>query len=348
VRIAPHGKTTMSPELIRRQLEAGAWGMTAATAWQARSMVDFGARRVIIANECIDPVGLRAVAALLASRPDVEIMCFVDSVETVQQMAAVLSELPAARPIPVLVEMGFEGGRCGARGVAEALDVGQAVAVTESLILTGVGGFEGAIGHARDDDTIAAVEAFLRDIRDVAQRLAAAGRFSPDRDVVVSAGGSAYFDAVQQVLGADRQSYGTPVEIVLRSGCYLVHDNVRYAYSSPPGVGLEAALEVWSRVLSVPEPGLAILDAGRRDVSYDADLPVIIGVVRDGAVVEPPGDLVVRQLNDQHAFVSGTGLAVGDVVVLGISHPCTTFDKWRAIPVVDDAYKVLSVAHTAF
>ncbi|WP_338069602.1 alanine racemase, partial [Phytoactinopolyspora endophytica] len=129
VRIAPHGKTTMSPELIRRQLDHGAWGMTAATAWQARTMVAFGARRVIIANECIDPAGLAGLVDLLRARADVELLAYVDSVETVEAMSTALRDA-ATRPFPVLVEMGVAGGRAGARSIETALEVGRAVAAS--------------------------------------------------------------------------------------------------------------------------------------------------------------------------------------------------------------------------
>lgn len=347
VELAPHGKTTMSPELINRQLDAGAWGMTAATAWQAQAMVEFGARRVIIANECLDPVGLRAVAEL-SNRSGVEIACFVDSIDAVRQMEAVLETMPSAPRIPVLVELGFMGGRCGARGVPAAVRVGEVIADSKNLALIGVAGYEGAIANSRDAHTMTAVEKFLEEIGDVAGELAARGVFDSQHAIVLSAGGSAYFDTVQRILRARRNSYSGPVEIVLRSGCYLVHDHGRYAAVSPPEIGLEAALHVWSRVVSVPEPGLAILDAGRRDLSFDAGMPVPTSVRRGGELVGAPPDLLVQQLNDQHAYVAGNDLAVGDVVALGISHPCTTFDKWRAIPIVDDDHRVLSVARTAF
>jgi D-serine deaminase-like pyridoxal phosphate-dependent protein len=61
--------------------------------------------------------------------------------------------------------------------------------------------------------------------------------------------------------------------------------------------------------------------------------------------------MVVTRLDDQHAYISvppGADLAPGDLLCLGISHPCTTFDKWRAIPVVDDENRVTDVVHTFF
>ena len=96
-----------------------------------------------------------------------------------------------------------------------------------------------------------------------------------------------------------------------------------------------------------PEPGLALLDGGRRDVSFDDGLPLaqwIVGRAEDEAVLAGSR---VSALNDQHLFLrladdavaSGAAarLRVGDVVRLGLSHPCTVLDKWRMIPVVADA-----------
>ena len=110
-------------------------------------------------------------------------------------------------------------------------------------------------------------------------------------------------------------------------------------------------------MLSRPEPGLVVLDAGKRDLPFDLDLPVPLAAVRRGRVpggtaeAVPLGKATVTRLNDQHAYVDvepASELAVGDVVRLGLSHPCTAFDKWRAIPVVDDAGIVVDVLRTYF
>ncbi|NED94987.1 amino acid deaminase [Phytoactinopolyspora alkaliphila] len=366
VELAPHGKTTMSPDLIRRQLVHGAWGMTAATAWQARAMLEFGARRVLIANECLDPVGLRWLAERVRDDPGAEVLAFADSVAAVESMRAVLHGIPSAPPVPVLVEVGVDGGRAGARGVSAAVDVGRAVAAAPELSLAGVAGFEGVIGSSREPQVIDAVQGFLHGIRQTAERLMVAGAFREDHPVVLSAGGSAYFDQVVEVFTAERSRYRREVEVVLRSGCYLTHDHGVYQEASPLRTGgetdLRPAMEVWSRVLSTPEPGLAIIDAGKRDISTDGRMPTVLGRRRDGRYQEWVAEgetgsaghgVVVDHFNDQHGFVhvkdgADDVLRVGDVVRLGISHPCTTFDKWRVIPVVDDDYLVIGAVRTIF
>lgn len=360
VAIAPHGKTTMSPELIRMQLSHGAWGMTAATAWQARMMLDAGARQVLIANECLDPVGLRWIAQQVREHPDIEVLCFADSVAAVHRMRSVLREVGgAARAMPVLVEVGVAGGRAGARDVTTAVEVGRAVAAAPELELAGVGGFEGVIGGRRVPEVVEPVRRFLSTIRRVGEDLMAAEAFRPGRPVILSAGGSAFFDQVVEVFTANRDAYPRPVEVVIRSGCYVTHDHGAYQAASPfardGDRDFRPAFEVWSRVISTPEPGLAIIDAGKRDISTDGQLPVVLARLRDGDTATVTVDGVnVDRFNDQHGYLTFTAdstdgvLRVGDLVALGISHPCTTFDKWRVIPVVDDDYAVTSAVRTCF
>src|SRR4051812_40395844 len=316
--LAPHGKTTMAPALIRRQLEAGAWGMTAATVAQLAVMREAGARRVILANEL---GGAPEIAWFEREREGIEAYCLVDSVEGVRALAA-----GATRPLRVLIELG--GPRAGCRTQAQALAVADAVA--PPLVLAGVEGFEGTLPEE-------AVDPFVDRMRELAEALDARGAFAGVDEIVATAGGSAFFDHVAARLRFDGLS--RPVRVVLRSGCYLTHDDGIYAESSPLA-GLRAALELWARVLSCPEPGLAIAGFGKRDAPYDLGLPVVRS--HQGVAVEA--------LNDQHAYLRDPNgvLAVGDTVVCGISHPCTAFDKWPLIGVVDDDDIVIGAIRTQF
>ena len=153
--------------------------------------------------------------------------------------------------------------------------------------------------------------------------------------------------------------------VILRSGAYVTHDHGYYGTVSPAHrpASLEAAdapvlrpaLELWAQVLSRPEPGLALLGAGRRDAGFDKGLPVPLRAVRRGVASEVSVLREVRgevtELNDQHAYLrldEGTALAPGDLVCLGISHPCTTLDKWRVIPVVSEDDRVTDTVHAFF
>jgi D-serine deaminase-like pyridoxal phosphate-dependent protein len=344
VRLAPHGKTTMAPQLFARQVEAGAWAITAATISQVQVYRSFGLSRILIANELTDPAGIGWLAAELSSDPDWECFAYVDSVAGVGLLDAALAAGGADRALRVLVELGFPGGRTGCRTVAEALAVAAAVEQASVLELAGAAGYEGGLGHDAEPETLAAVAEYCVRLRELGQALA-----SVVAEAVISAGGSAYFDVVARELA------GTDAAVVLRSGCYLTHDHGEYARIGPGerrgGPALIPAIELWAPVLSAPEPGLALACAGRRDVAFDQGMPIPLRISRADGRTEPAGDLSVTKLDDQHAYLavpSGMTLAPGDLIGCGISHPCTTLDKWRVIPVVDDDYQVIDAVHTFF
>jgi len=352
--IAPHGKTTMSPEIVARQFVHGSWAITAATASQARIFRRFGAPRVLIASEVVEPTSLRWIATQLQD-PKFEVLSLVDSPEAVVAMDAVLAPLlRRGRRMRVLLELGVPDGRTGCRNDAQVDASIAALSHASSLQLAGIEAFEGVLGD--DEDGISEVQRLLKWIVRTAQRLDADSRFVGAGEIILTAGGSAFPDRVATALSQGWTS-SMPRRIVLRSGCYVTHDHGLYERATPfgrrlPTAPLQPALEVLGAVISRPEPGLALVNFGKRDVAYDIEMPVALGVRRrNGTVVKPVDRLTVTDLNDQHGFVkmvAGATLEVGDVLIAGISHPCTAFDKWRAIPVVDDDYLVTSVVTTYF
>jgi D-serine deaminase-like pyridoxal phosphate-dependent protein len=347
VSLAPHGKTTMAPALWLEQLDAGAWAITVANEPQLRVARGVGVPRVVLANLLLRPAGLAWLASEMAADPGFEFLCWVDSVDAVRLMDAALVAAGARRPVPVLVEVGSPGARTGARTPTDALDVAEAVLAAPSLALAGVAGYEGVVAHGAHPDAVALVDGFLEQMMGLHRQLL--DRYEV-AEPVLSAGGSAYFDRVVAVLGGavDDRPGGRPTRVVVRSGAYVTHDDGAYRRSTPSvrdsGPQFRPALHVWGRVISTPEPGIAYLDAGKRDLPYDEGLPEVQLLRRrepDGSVSSTPlsGHQIVNT-NDQHAHVRvpvGSPLVVGDVVRLGISHPCTLFDKWSLIPVLDDA-----------
>ncbi|OIV39099.1 amino acid deaminase [Mangrovactinospora gilvigrisea] len=333
--LAPHGKTTMAPRLWQRQLDAGAWGITVANLPQLRVARAFRTSRVMLANTLLDPAGLAWLAEQLDGDPEFAFASWVDSVRSVELMDAALRAAGARRPVDVIVELGGAGGRTGARDGATALAVAEAVRAAGTLRLAGVGGYEGALAHDAGAAGLAAVDGYLRAIAALHGRLEA--RYEVDAPIV-TAGGSAYFDQVAEVLGPLARA---GARVVLRSGAYLVHDDGFYRGISPlvrgggaAGERFRAAMHGWARVVSRPEDALALLDGGKRDFPYDEGLPEP-QLVRGGGRLDGAS---VSAVNDQHAFLrDAPGVREGDLVRLGLSHPCTAFDKWTLIPVVDDA-----------
>lgn len=358
--LAPHGKTTMSPELLAMQLAAGAWGLTFASVWQARLGVAVGARRILIANQVLQAADLAGLDALLAAHADLRVWFLVDSRDQLQAIEAWAARNAPNRRFDVLLELGVAGQRTGCRTHDEALRLARALAVSPAVRLCGIECYEGLVATCDSAHDAAAVTDLVRRAMRLARDcdeavLWAAG----EANVLLSAGGSAVFDLVLPLLKL--QGLSRPVQGILRSGCYLTHDHGNYQrfvrlVTEREGLAdtLQPALTVWALVQSVPEPGLALLNAGRRDVSFDIDLPRPVRWARAGErqAQAAPASWRVSALNDQHAYLRFDGSdvvpAVGDRVELGISHPCTTFDKWRWMAVVEDDGAVSGAIHTCF
>ncbi len=342
LRFAPHGKTAMSPVLTQRQLDAGAWGITAATANQVLDFRRFGVRRILLANELLDPKVLRWVAAELDADPGFDFLFYVDSHEGVA-VASQAVERDGGRPLRVMVERGVPGGRTGCRTHGQVLEVAREVVRAPGLELAGVAGYEGPLSDAEG------VRGFLQELlSDAAALVSEHGMERP----VLSVGGSAWFDVVAEVVGGRED-----VLPVLRSGAYVAHDDGLYRRTTPynrmpeGGDALSGALELWAQVTSTPEEGLAIAAMGRREANYDQGFPIPRVLRRSDGTVVPADGVEVTDLNDHHAYLRlPEGLAVrpGDLLSFGISHPCTAFDRWQVIPVVDDEYRVVEMVATYF
>jgi len=360
VLLCPHAKTAMSPALFGRQLAAGCWGLTVATCSQLQVVRRHGVPRVFYANQLVGAPDIGYACGELRRDPGFEFYCLVDSASGVRLLADRVAHADPGRPLNVLVEGGLPGGRCGVRDVGTAVEVAEAVrAAGPHLALAGVEGFEGLVQYREPSRREADVREFLGFLAGIAETLDGRGLFQAGQ-VLLSAGGSAFYDLVIGQLKAVR--LGSPHHVVVRSGCYLTQDWGAYASlladlhqrtgSADPA--LEPALEVWAQVLSVPEPGLVILSAGRRDFGQDAGNPVALTRVRRGSAERWPlrgSGWQMTAVSDQHAHMTvppGHGAEVGDLIALGPSHPCTTFDKWRVVHLVDDDYNIVESIPTYF
>jgi D-serine dehydratase len=353
---SPHGKTTMCPQLYQRQLDSGAWGITVASAQQALVGVKFGLRRILIANQLVGRSNIRSIAAAMNGDPGLELYCILDSVEGVQHLAGHWKDAAATRPIRVLLEGGREGWRTGVRSLAEGREVLRAIRREPGVLE--FCGFEGYEGIARLEEGALVKEYLLGLIRDV--DVLARDLPPPESPYIFTVGGTSFLDYQHEVLPSLKGRY----RVIVRSGCYVTHDHGNYVAhvkrTHARGMGDEAwpplrqALELWSLVQSVRDGKTAILTFGRRDCPHDGDFPLPLYVVRPGQArkdARPLEGARIAKLNDQHAFMTippGVELHVGDRVACGIIHPCTAFDKWAVIPLVDDAYRVMDLYCTCF
>ena len=343
--ISPHVKTTMSPQLARRQMDHGAWAITVANYSQANIFLDFGFRRIIIANEIVDLSAIRQIATEHA-KSGVEIFFYIDSSSGLERIEKALEGLDEAR-LHLFIEIGRMDGRGGIRILDQVEALVREAAKDPRLSIRGVAGFEGIILlEDRSPEEIGKVRDFCKTIVEAAKIVRP---YVSESEMILTAGGSSYFDIVAE----EFRKFGQDVRIVLRSGGYISHDHGGYESTYPfsteePSKRFLPAIELWAQVLSQPEPHLAILNFGKRDAGNDSGNPNPIKRY-NGAMDSIVG--VIDHLNDQHGYLKfddNQEILVGDLVGMGISHPCTTFDKWRLIPVVNDDYDVIDLIHTFF
>ena len=370
VSLAPHGKSSMCPQLFRDQIElGGAWGITAATVQQCAVVAASGAPNIIIANEVVGRANIEQLVGIKRAYPTIAMYHLVDSVATVEQL--VTHGRPALAPgmrFQVLLEAGYVGGRTGVRTMEAATAVLEAVrAHPESLELAGLECYEGTINLADPAETIRAVDRLLEFTLDVLTLARASGTLTGRREVLLTAGGSSYFDRVAAMFTPLR--HGPDVRVVLRGGSYLTYDHGFYTRKMRdlerrggivgrwgpvnPVTALKAALELWALVQALPDAGTAIMTMGVRDLPFDLDYPVPLRQYREGRLlreVAGAGHAVVNS-NDQHCYMrypADADIRVGDLFAFGISHPCTAFDKWDVLYRVDEAFNVIGALKTFF
>jgi D-serine dehydratase len=353
LKLAPHGKTTIAPRLFKRQLEAGAWGITLATAHQTQVAYTHGVRRVLMANQLVGKENMAVVARLLQD-PEFEYYCLVDSEVLVEQLGTYFSA--RGMRLNVLLELGVAGGRTGVRDDAQLQAVlASLTRWSDSIALSGVEVYEGVL------DAEASIRAYLQHAVAITQRLAATGTFQR-APILLSGAGSAWYDVVAEIFSA--ADFGNTVEIVLRPGCYITHDIGAYRDAQAKilernpiarhmSSGLLPALQVWAYVQSLPEAERAIIAMGKRDAAFDAGFPAPALHFRPGDATPKVAmaHWAVTKMMDQHAYLqiaASDDLRVGDMIGFDISHPCLTFDKWRTLPILDSGFQVVDIIQTFF
>lgn len=360
--LAPHAKTPMCPEIAVDLIDAGAWGATAADLHQARELLEAGIGRVLIANQIGGAASARRLRSLVDAYPDAAVSCFADSRDAATALANAF-EGAGIDALSVLIEVGH--GRTGARTAHEALALVDVLTAQRSITIAGIGTYEGAVTGATPGELDANMQALFSLVTESFARLRA---IYPGAPLIISAGGSVHFDRVLTALGPVSRADGNAA-LLLRSGAIFFADHGVYqrGFAAIDERGLLTsgdrpfsarstfvpAMRVWAEVISVPEPDLAIVGMGMRDVSFDQDLPVGLALWRDGAVLDCGfrDHAKVVKLNDQHAFVRLAGGAkpkIGDVVEFGISHPCTCFDRWRRFYGTDSDGRIDRLFRTFF
>ena len=337
--LAPHVKTTMSPQLAQMQVAAGARALTVANFWQGRIFLKHGFKNLIIANEVLDPTAIAEIAKINKQK-QAEIIFYVDSILALE---IIQKHTPSEGEQNLFIEIGTENGRGGVRELSLVEQLAQRIKADQRLNLIGVTGFEGAVPDA------ARGRRGEKKISKFCQKIVAAAElaypYKSDQPFVISAGGSAYFDIVARELN----KFEKPRRLLLRSGGYITHDHKYYEEIYPFALSdrsFQPAIEVWAQVISKPEKDFGVLNLGKRDIGNDLHNPIPIKSY-DGQVKS--FSAVIEKLNDQHGYLRGKQeFSLAQLIGLGISHPCTTFDKWGLIPLVNDDYDLIDCLQTFF
>lgn len=355
VLVAPHAKTPMIPEILTSLVAKGAWGLTAASTQQLAILLRSGVRRIILAAPPGGAAGCRHLAALIAGEgAEAEIHVFIDSVAGAESLAKAL-EAADAPPVRVLVEAGL--GRSGARTLKEVSAVRDAILrAPEKLVLSGVASYEAAAVKSPETEEADLKAAFA--LLAGAVDLVAPSLPDPS-SMIITAGGTFYFNEVVG-FGRDVAARYPGSQLVLRSGSLFFSDDGAYSRSFDRmasrgleiGRAIRPVLSIWVEILSRPEKGLAIAGFGHREAANDMGLPIVRRAFRDGVPVDLGAALPdVLKLNDHHAFLTGEGvdaLRVGDIIEVGICHPCTTLQRWRLVYGIGDDHRIEHAFATCF
>lgn len=337
--LAPHVKTTMSPQIAQMQVDAGVFALTIANFWQAEIFRNFGFKKLIIANEVLDPTAIAAISELNRSKA-AEIIFYVDSIAGLE---IVKKYTPKDGIQNLFIEIGADNGRGGVRDLDLVTIIAKNISEDSRLKLRGVTGFEGAVPNAAR--TISGEDAVTRFCKKIVAAANNAYQYKSEHEFIISAGGSAYFE----IVASEFNKFDKPKILLLRSGGYVTHDSKYYDDVYPFRDSddlLLPAIEIWSQVISAPEKNFGVLNLGKRDVGCDLHNPIPIAKYSD-KFSKFSGE--IDRLNDQHSFLqSKEEFTISELIGLAISHPCTTFDKWRLIPLVNEDYDVIDCIHTFF
>ena len=355
--LAPHGKTTMCPQIFLQQIRKGAWGITLATPIQAQLAHSFGIKRILLANQLVGLTNMEIIANIQEVDQDFEFYCTVDSVKNVQALGEYFGL--RGQKLRILLEYGPHGGRTGVRNTNQEMSVLNEIRNWPSLKLVGVEFYEGIL------PSIETVRLFVQNIVSRTLHLLKLDAFylAQDEKVILTGSGSAWFDVVADELSVTSTM---PIQVLLRPGCYVSHGvkmyqeiESRLLHNNPvDGNPLTPALTLWAYVQSLPEPNLAIVALGKRDALNDCGFPTVKMHFRPG-IHSKPVDIsnsswTMVKMMDQHSYLEpekndeAVDLAVGDILIFDICHPCTIFDKWKYILVANEEYQVEEIFSTYF
>jgi len=302
--LRPHTKTHKAPQIARMQVDAGAIGVSTATAWEAIVMIDAGVDDILVANEVVGPSRIRALAE--AAR-DGRVTVAVDSAANLDDLSA--AAVAAGSVIGVLVEVDVGMNRGGVRSKEEALDVARHAVSLPGIEWRGAMGYEGHCMLEPDRALRVTKQGkAMTHLFEVVDHLAADGIECE----IVSAGGTGTYDLIA----------AHPRVTELQAGSYVFMD----AFHGSLIPGFDVALTVLATVMG-RHGDRVILDAGRKGVGIDLMLPSPVGIEATTAFVD-----------EEHTGIdvpASSPLRYGDTVELMAGYGPTTVNLYGRYHVIE-------------
>jgi D-serine deaminase-like pyridoxal phosphate-dependent protein len=306
--IRPHYKAHKNPDIARRQVAAGAGGLSMATVWEAVVLAAAGFDDLFVVNTVAHPAKLRVLAELAREH---RILVAVDEADNAAALSAAAAQAGSTLGIMIEVDTGMD--RCGVDSAADCLTLARQVTGLPGLRLDGITGYEGHCSLTPDNDLRhdrqrEAMAFFI----DVAEMLEADGIACPIR----SAGGIATWNWTAAFPGITE----------IQAGTYVVMDNF-HGVMVPD---FEHSLTIQATVIS-RQSGKVIVDAGNKSVADPADVTII------------GHDLAVFRFDEEHGIFDAAGgsrLRVGDPVALVPGYSPSTVNWYDAYHVVQDGVVV--------
>ena len=311
-KLRPHFKNHKCVTLAKRQLAAGAIGLTCAKLSEAEILVDHGIDDVLIANQVVGAIKCERLARL-AARARVTVA--VDHIE--QALAISHAATAIGSVVPLLIEVDIGMGRCGVLPGQPALDLARRVAALPGVQFAGLQAYEGHLVNVLDraDRTTRARVAMQQAVE--TRRLIEASGLPVG---CLSGCSSATYDSTGTLEGVDE----------VQAGTYATMDR-QYQRLAPE---FEVALSVLVRVISRPTPSRSVLDVGVKGAGAEFGVPSI----RDF-----PEAVIPLFLAEEHTVVQESpAWGIGQLLHLIPSHACTTCNLYREL-VVHEAGRVVEL-----
>lgn len=320
VQIRPHVKSHNFPEIAQMQMAAGAGGITVATLRETELMIHSGIRDIFIAREIVDWGSLRQLADLTGTA---QLSVAVDSAEGIRRLSRVMAEKRTR--VGVLIEVDTGGRRCGIASEDELCALVQSAKAVPGVEWRGIFTHEGHVYAAVSREEMGRISAGVIRQMSALSALLTKKQLPP---AVVSIGSSPSLKFL-----SDRQSVSEA-----RPGNYVFNDAMQLANGS---AGIEdCALKVLATVISKPDAGRAILNAGSKLLGSDRG-----GKMSDtggfGLVIHPSRHVVTR-IYEEHSVIDGqNALAIGQNVIIVPTHACMAANLAREVYVTDTRSNII-------